>query len=67
MLVLSTSKRLSLSLCLGTPFNEELTDYCLILKFTRVFTHSYTGRVLRVINRPGEHFAIMIKINPTCK
>ena len=60
---MSTSKRPSLSLYLGTPFKEELTDYCFILKVTRVFPYSYTGKVdQRMVNT-----LLMIKINPTCK
>ena len=56
---LSTSKRSSLSLYLGTLF----TDYCFILKVTRVFPYSYTGKVdQRMVNT-----LLMIKINPTCK
>ena len=48
---------------LGTPFKEELTDYCFILKVTRVFPYSYTGKVdQRMVNTLP-----MIKINPTCK
>ena len=46
-----------------TPFKEELTDYCFILKVTRVFPYSYTGKVdQRMVNTSP-----MIKINPTCK
>ena len=48
---------------LGTSFKEELTDYCFILKVTRVFPYSYTGKVdQRMVNT-----LLMIKINPTCK
>ena len=32
---------------IGTPFKEELADYCFILKVTRVFPYSYTGKVDR--------------------
>ena len=60
---LSTSKRPSLSHYLGTPFKEELTDYCFILKVTRIFPYSYTGKAdQRMVNT-----LLMIKINPTCK
>ena len=54
----------SLSLYLGTPFREELTDYCFTLKVTRVFPYSYTGKKVdqRMVNT-----LLMIKINPTCK
>ena len=38
---LSTSKRPSFSLYLGSTFKEELTDDCFILKVTRVFPYSY--------------------------
>ena len=60
---LSTSKRPSLSLYLGTPFKEELTDYCFNFKVTRVFPYFYTGKVdQKMVNT-----LLMIKINPTCK
>ena len=36
-----------LSLYLGTPFKEELNDYSFILKVTRIFPYSYTGKVYR--------------------
>ena len=53
----------SLSLHLGTPFKEELTDYCFILIVTRVLPYSYSGKVdLRMVNTLP-----MIKINPACK
>ena len=56
-------KKASLSLYLGAPFKEELTDYCFILRVTRVFPYSYTGTVdQRMVNT-----LLMIKINPTCK
>ena len=61
---LSTSKRPSLSLYLGTSFKEEFTDYCFIFKVTRVlFPYFYTGKVhQKMVNT-----LLMIKINPTCK
>ena len=60
---LSTSKRPSLSLYLDTPFREEVTDYCFILKVTRIFPYSYLGKLdQRMVN-----IFPMIKINPTCK
>ena len=37
-MLLSTLKRPSLSLYLGTLLKVELTDYCFILKVTRVFS-----------------------------
>ena len=56
---LSTSKRPSPSLYLGTPF----TDYCFIFKITRAFPYSYTGKIdWRMVNT-----LLMIKVNPTCK
>ena len=43
MLLLAHFKlQASLSLYLGTPFKEELTDYGFVLKVTRVFPYSYT-------------------------
>ena len=49
----------SLSLYFSTPF----TDHCFILKVTKVFPYSYTGKVdRRMVNT-----LLMIKINPTCK
>ena len=36
-MLLVTSKRASLSLYLGTHLKEKLTDYCFVLKVTRVF------------------------------
>ena len=45
LLILSTSKRPFLSLYSGTPFKEELTDYCFILKVTMGFPYFYTGKV----------------------
>ena len=60
---LSTLKRpSSLSLHLSTPFKEELTDYCFILKVTRVFPYSYMGKVDQRMNT-----LLMTKINPTNK
>ena len=51
------------SFYLGTPFKEELTDYCFILKVPRIFLYSYTGKVdQRMVNT-----LLMIKISPTCK
>ena len=53
LLVHFKKKRPSLSLYLGTHLKEELTDYCFVLKFARVFPiptqAEYTGY--------GEHFA----------
>ena len=46
---------------LGTSFKEELTDSCFILKVTRVFSYSYTGKVdQRMVNT-----FTMIKTNPS--
>ena len=62
MLLVHFKKAFTL-LYLGTPFKEELTDYCFILKVTRVFPYSCTGKVdQRMVNT-----LLMIKINPTCK
>ena len=56
-------KKAPLSLFLGTPFNEDLTDYCFILKVTRVLLFSDTCKVdQRMVNTLP-----IIKINPTCK
>ena len=52
---MSDSERPSLSLYLGTPFKEELADYCFILKVIRVFPYSYTGKVDHI--EDDEHFA----------
>ena len=50
-------------LYLGTPFKEEIADYCFILKVTRAFPYSCTGKVdQRMVNTLP-----MIKINPKCK
>ena len=49
------------SLYLGTAFKEELTDYCFILKFNRVFPYSYRQSRQTMVN------TLLIKINPTCK
>ena len=46
-------KKASLSLYLGTPFKEELTDYCFILKVTRVFPIPTQAKQ----TEDGEHFA----------
>ena len=48
-------KKASLSLYVRTPFKEEFTDYCSILKVTRVFPYSYTGKVDQT--EDSQHFA----------
>ena len=61
--LLSTSKRPSLSLYLGTHLTEELlTDYCFVWKLPRysLFLHRQSRQ--RMVNT-----LLMIKINPTCK
>ena len=50
---LSTSKRPSFSLYLGTHFKEEVTDYCFIFKVTRVFPIPTQAKQ----TEHGEHFA----------